>query len=148
MLKQAALTLAALLSLTLGAEAGGRRVVQYRAPAASAGTVNNFYGPTTVYQGSAPAYGYYDYGSAAPATAPSYGNSYAGAYAGAYANGYSSGSYGAEYGAPWGPPFAGGVGYSPYGYYGGYGSVTVPFYSAGRQDPWNGYNGGWGNGYW
>jgi hypothetical protein len=137
------------LALSAAAQAGDR----YHAPEAPyAGQVHNYYGPVTVYNGTAPGYRY-DTNSAYPAYAPStgyggsYGNAYAGAYAGAYANSYGQGygSYGADYGAPWGPPFAGGVGYSPYGSaaYGGYGSV----YGA-RMDPWNGYNGGFGNGYW
>ena len=58
--------------------------------------MNNYYGPTTVYQGSAPGYSY-DYSSAQPA----------------YYSGYGS------YGAPWCEPFVGGVGYSRYGNYGG-----------------------------
>jgi hypothetical protein len=139
MLKPAALALTAILSFSTTAEAGGRRV-QYRQPGPAAGTVNNFYGPTNVYQGyaaSAPSYGY-DYSSA-----PAYGASYG--YGNAYGDAYSS-AYG-SYGAPWGQPFAGGVGYSPYGYgaygYGGYGAT----YGA-RLDPWNGYYGGPGNGYW
>jgi hypothetical protein len=149
MLKTAALTLAVTLALAAPAQAGGYD--RYPAPAPAAPQVHNYYGPVTVYTGTAPYR--YDYGNAYPAYAPSsgygasYGNAYAGAYAGAYANTYGQGygSYGAEYGAPWGPPFAGGVGYSPYGSaaYGGYGSV----YDA-RMDPWNGYNGGFGNGYW
>jgi hypothetical protein len=143
----AALAFAALLSLTLSAEAGGRRV-EYRRPAPAAGTVNNFYGPTTVYQGTAPGYGY-DYSGAAPyGGAYAYGN--AGAYAGSSAYGsygaYYGADYGAQYGQPWGPPFAGGVGYSPYGNYGGYYGYGAVY--GGRMDPWNGYYGGPGNGYW
>jgi hypothetical protein len=151
MLNRTALSLAAILMLTTAAQAGGyRREREYLPPAPqpveSQGTVNNYYGPTTVYQGAAPSYGY-DYSSAYQA-APSYGSTYGNAYTGAYAGGYSSsyGSYGADYGAPWGQPFAGGVGYSPYGNYGGsYGAV--PVYGA-RANPWNGYNGAPGNGYW
>src|SRR3954469_20128407 len=105
MLKPTALALTLILSFTLSAEAGGRRV-QYRpAPAPVAGTVNNFYGPTNVYQGNGtPTYSY-DYSNAYP-----YGGSTAtgGGYAGAYAGVSAYGSYGAyygDYGAPWGQPF-------------------------------------------
>ncbi len=145
MFKHAApLVLAALLSATAAAQAGG-----YDRTAAPAGTVNNYYGPTTVYQGTAPVYGQ-SYGYAYPTQGGSYSSSYGSATANAWAgaSGYSSGYgyYGPDYGAPWGEPFAGGVGYSRYGNYGGYG-YGGQVYGA-RMDPWNGYYGGPGNGYW
>ena len=146
MLKTAALAFAATLALTAAAQAGGYDGYPAPAPAPAAGQVHNYYGPVTVYNGTAPGYRY-DYSSAYPAYAPSYGaygSSYGSAYAGtgAYADAYGYG----DYGAPWGQPFAGGVGYSPYGNYGGYG-YGASVYGA-RMDPWNGYNWAPGNGYW
>jgi len=140
------LALAAIVTVCAPAQAGGYE--RYAAPQ-TGGTVNNYYGPTTVYQGgAAPSY---SYGYSAPAQTYShdqsaYGSAYSNAYAGSsgYQSGY--GSYGADYGAPWGQPFAGGVGYSPYGNYGGYGFGTSVY--GARMDPWNGYYGGRGNGYW
>jgi hypothetical protein len=151
----AALGLTALLLMTAAAQAGGsrRERINMPAPAASAGTVNNYYGAVTIYQGAAPAYGS-SYSSAAPAYGYGYGYSdsaasaSSSAYAGAYANSYGASGYYGDVGAPWGPPFAGGVGYSPYGNYGyGYGA-QAPVYSGARMSPWNGYYGGPGNGYW
>ena len=148
-MRAAPLAIAVLLSATAAAQAGGYE--RYSAPA---GTVNNYYGPTTVYQGAAPAYGQ-TYGYAYPAQGSSYSSAYGNATAGAYADAYAGsagnysgyGYYGADYGAPWGEPFAGGVGYSPYGNYGGSYGYGAPVHGA-RMDPWNGYNGGRGNGYW
>jgi len=160
MLKLAALplALAAVLSVVTSAQAGGHD--RYLAPQ-SGGTVHNYYGPITIYQGGgAPTYSYgtsapaqtysHDQSSYGSATAGAYANSYANAYAGSsgYQSGY--GSYGADYGAPWGAPFAGGVGYSRSGNYGGYGYGGGIYGSinGARMDPWNGYYGGRGNGYW
>lgn len=142
MLKTAALGLVATLALTAAAQAGGYdRYPAYVAPAPAAGQVHNYYGPVTVYNGTAPGYRY-DYSRAYPVQSYGYGSAYGSAYAGAYADSYAYG----DYGAPWGPPFAGGVGYSPYGNYGGYG-YGGSVYGA-RMDPWNGYNWAPGNGYW
>lgn len=144
------LALAAILSASVAAQAGGYD--RYPAPPAHAGQVHNYYGPVTVYNGQ-PAYSYgYAYPQTYSTGSSAYGSAYAGAYANAYANAYagSSGHYSgygySDYGAPWGEPFAGGVGYSPYGNYGGYG-YGAQVYGA-RMDPWNGYNGAPGNGYW
>jgi hypothetical protein len=131
------LTLAALIGLAASAEAGDR----YAAPPPSAGyryygTVNNYYGPVTVYAapggGQAPAY-YPAY----PANGSTYGY--------ATAPECDANCYGAGYNWSGGYSSGGGYAYPNYGYrYYGY----PPANQYQRLDPWAGYNGGWGNGYW
>jgi hypothetical protein len=142
MLKPAILSLAAIILLTAGAEAGGRD--RYAAPPPPApgaaryyGPVNNYYGPVTVYAApdgntypAYPAAAYPAYG-AGYATAPECdANCYGAGYDWSHGYGYSYGDYGAAY-----PAYGHGYGYPPSN-------------EGARLDPWNGYNGGWGNGYW
>jgi len=133
------LTLALLIGLAGSAEAGDRG--RYDAPPPPAGgyryygTVNNYYGPVTVY--AAPGGGNYQ----TPAYYPAYGSP----YGAATAPPCDANCYGAGYDWSGGYAYGGGYAYPAYGarYY-GYPSANE--YQ--RLSPWAGYNGGWGNGYW
>ncbi len=132
------LTLAILTGMAATAQAGGCDRCAAPPPQAGYryyGTVNNYYGPVTVYVTPGGGYAYYP-------SSPSYGASYGGGYATApecdancYGAGYNwSGSY----------AYGGGYAYPAYGnrYY------YPPANAYQRQSPWAGYHGGWGNGYW
>jgi hypothetical protein len=135
------LTLAILIGLTASAQAGDRDRY-YSAPPPPAGysyygTVNNYYGPVTIYVTPSGGYAYYP-------SYPSNGASYGGGYA--TAPQCDANCYGAGY------DWSGGYNYSYGGAY-AYPSYSNRYYGYPnaneyqRQSPWAGYNGGWDNGY-